>query len=67
MIIFTKFHENLTKNVDFLSMANFCICLFFSTHFKYLGKLVVLKIHVTLLSAYLVGLIHHIVILSKFY
>ena len=29
MIIFTKFHEDTTKNVDFLSLANFFDCLIF--------------------------------------
>ena len=29
MIIFTKFHKDRTKNVDFLLMVNFWMCLFF--------------------------------------
>ena len=34
MIIFTKFHEDWTKNVDFLLMANFWMCLVFSSDFN---------------------------------
>ena len=30
VIIFTKFHEDGTKIVDFLLLANFCACAFFS-------------------------------------
>ena len=33
---FTKFYEDMTKNVDFSSMANFWMCLvFFSSDFTY--------------------------------
>ena len=36
MIIFTKFHEGMTKNVDFLLMAKFWMCLVsFDSDFKY--------------------------------
>ena len=32
MIIFTKFHEDQTKNVDLLLMTNFWMCLGFFTY-----------------------------------
>ena len=35
MIIFTKFHEDRTKIVDFLLMANFLVCaVFYSPDFS---------------------------------
>ena len=35
MIIFTKFHKDWTKNVDFLLLANFWMCLIFFTQTLY--------------------------------
>ena len=37
VIIFVKFHEDRTKNVDFLLLANFLMCLvFYSPDFIYI-------------------------------
>ena len=39
-MIFTKFHKDRTKNVDFLLMANFWMCpVFYSPDFRYLTNL----------------------------